>query len=131
VNGAVHYHYQGDAQHNNLISNTSRLLITEGPSGSTPAQPPTDRNAWRYYADIPQGQLPPPGSGFSALVHIRHLFYNETNIKALGLWGGLDHWSFKNTEKLLELAISARDDWHGQATNASDMGLMRDLFIRI
>lgn len=132
VNGAIHYHYNGDAQHNNLISATSRLLITEGPSGETRSQPPTDRSTWRYYAEIPQAQLPPPaGPGFSALVHIRHLFYNETNIRALGLPGGLDHWLFKNSEKLLELSVSARDDWHGQATTASDVGLMRDLFIRI
>jgi serine/threonine protein kinase len=132
VNGTIHYHYNGDAQHNNLISATSRLLITEGPSGQTPSQPPTDRSTWRYYAEIPQEQLPPPaGPGFSALVHIRHLFYNETNIRALGLPGGLDHWLFKNSEKLLELSVSARDDWHGQTTNASDVGLMRDLFIRI
>ncbi len=130
-NGTVNYHYNGDAHHNNLISATSRLLITEGPAGSTPSQPPTDRSTWRYYAEIPQGQIPGADPGFSALVHIRHLFYNETNIQALGLPGGLDQWMFKNTEKLVEISTSARDDWRGQGTTASDMGLMHDLFIRI
>jgi serine/threonine protein kinase len=131
VNGIVHYHYQGDAHHNNLISATSRLLITEGPSGTTLSQPPADRNTWRYYAEIPQQQIPDAAPGFSALVHIRHLFYNETNIEALGLPGGLDQWIFKNSEKLVEISTSARDDWRGPATTASDMGLMHDLFIRI
>jgi serine/threonine protein kinase len=131
VNGKIDYHYQGDAQHNNLMSATSRLLITEGPSGATLSQPPSDRATWRYYAEIPQEQIPGAAPGFSALVHIRHLFYNETNIQALGLPGGLDQWMFKNTEKLVEISTSARDDWRGTATNSSDMGLMHDLFIRI
>jgi eukaryotic-like serine/threonine-protein kinase len=130
-NGTVDYHYNGDAHHNNLISATSRLLITEGPAGTTASQPPTDRSTWRYYAEIPQEQISGAAPGFSALVHIRHLFYNETNIQALGLPGGLDQWLFKNSEKLVEISTSARDDWQGQGTTPSDIGLMHDLFIRI
>jgi eukaryotic-like serine/threonine-protein kinase len=130
-NGSVHFFYKGDAQHNNLISTVSRLLIAEGPGGENPTAPPTDRNTWRYYGEIPQGQIPGADKGFTALVHIRHLFYNETNIKVLGLPGGLDNWLFKNTEKLVEYSTSARDDWHGANTSTSDIHLMNDLFIRI
>lgn len=130
-NGNVHYLYQGDAQHNNLISATSRLLITENASGGNPTTPSTDRTTWRYYAEIPQAPIPNGGTGFSALVHIRHLFYNETNIKALGLPGGLDIWLFRNTEKVLESTAAARGDWHGTNTSASDIGLMRALLLRI
>jgi serine/threonine protein kinase len=130
-NGNVHYFYQGDAQHNNLISATSRLLITEEASGGHPTVPSTNRTTWRYYAEIPQGPIPNGGEGFSALVHIRHLFYNETNIKALGLPGGLDIWLFRNTEKVVESTAAARSDWHGANTSASDIGLMRALLLRI
>jgi serine/threonine protein kinase len=131
-NGIVNYHFAGDKNHNNLISTTSRLLITEQTAGQTPAQPPiNDRSTWRYYAEIPQQQIPGKPPGFSALVHIRHLFYNETNIKVLGLPGGLDLWLYRNTEKILEFSASARDNWHGANTTAGDQGLMRDHFIRI
>jgi len=130
-NGSVHFFFKGDAQHNNLISTASRLLIAEGPSGENPTTPPLDRNTWRYYGEIPQGQIPGDDPGFTALVHIRHLFYNETNIKVLGLPGGLDNWLFKNTEKLVEYSTSARDDWHGANTSVNDTNLMKDLFVRI
>jgi serine/threonine protein kinase len=128
--GMVSYRYNGDAQHNNLISATSRLLIAELPSGQNPTAPP-ERSTWRYYAEIPQAQIPGANAGFSALVHIRHLFYNETNIAALALPGGLDIWLFRNTEKILEFTASARDYWHGKDTNASEINLMKDHFIRI
>jgi eukaryotic-like serine/threonine-protein kinase len=130
-NGIVHFLYKGDAQHNNLISTISRLLITEEPSGGNSTTPSLDHNTWRYYAEIPQGQIPGDGPGFTALVHIRHLFYNETNIKVLGLPGGLDTWLFKNTEKLVEYSTSARDDWHGANTSVNDVNLMKDLLVRI
>jgi hypothetical protein len=130
-NGTVHFFYGGDAQHNDLLSTTSRLLIAEEPSGQTPTAPPTNRSTWRYYAEISQAQIPGAAPGFSALVHIRHLFYNETNIEVLGLPGGLDIWLFRNTEKILEWAVSARDDWHGTSTSAGNIALMNAQFIRI
>jgi serine/threonine protein kinase len=129
-NGTVHFPFPGDAQHNNLLSTTSRILITEEAAGQTPSAPSTDRNTWRYYGEIPQADI--PGTpGFSALTHIRHLFYNETNIQVLGLPGGLDIWLFRNTEKLVEWSVSARDDWHGANTSPTDISLMSQQFIRI
>ena len=130
-NGTVHFLYAGDAQHNNLLSNTSRLLITEENAASTGSAPSPDHTTWRYFAMLPQSPIPGDSNGFSALIHIRHLFYNETDIKVLGLYGGLDIYVFRNTEKILEWAVSARDDWNGSTTNDAQVGLMRDQFIRI
>ncbi len=132
--GAVHYFYAGDTNHDNLLSTVSRLLITEEAAGNQLQAPSPDRSTWRYYAEIPQAQIlpdTPDNDGFSALVHIRHLFYNETNIQVAGLYGGLDAWMFRNTEKVLEWAVSARDDWHGPNTAPVQMSLMGDQFIRI
>lgn len=131
-NGKIHYFYDGtQTNHNNLISNTSRMLITEQVTGQNPKAPPTDRATWRYYAEVPQDQIPGDSPGFSALTHIRHLFYDETNIKVLGLKGGLDFWLSHNAEKLVELSVSARDNWYGAQTNSSQMQLMDQLFVRI
>ncbi|MBE3559189.1 MAG: serine/threonine protein kinase [Ktedonobacteraceae bacterium] len=130
-NGIVHYKYQGNPRHDNLLSTTSRFLITEEPRGNTPTAPSTDRTTWRYYGEIPQQQIPGADPGFSALVHIRHLFYDETNISVLALKGGLDTWFFRNTEKIVEWAVSARDYWHGTNTPPDQLSLMRLHFIRI
>jgi serine/threonine protein kinase len=131
ANGSVHYIYQGDAQHNNLLSATSRLLITLDSAGQNPASPPTDRSTWVYYAELPQDVITPlPGDppGLRGLDHIRHLYYNENNLQVLALYGGLDIWVFRNTEKILESATSARDDFNG---TTSSYGPMHDLFTTI
>jgi serine/threonine protein kinase len=121
--GSINYLYPGTATHDNLFSLASRLLITEESSGGTQAGPSARRSAWRYYAQVPQQ---PYGSNqLSALDHIRHLFYKETKVAVLGLPGGLDVWLFRNTEAVLERAVSARDDYSTAANNA---GLMRGLF---
>jgi serine/threonine protein kinase len=113
--------------HDNLISVASRLLITEENTQGTPQGPAADRSTWRYYAEIPQT---PYGSSpqLSALDHIRHLFYKETVLPVLGLAGGLDVWLFRNTEKVLEWSISARDDYHAQV---SDPAIIHNLFVSI
>jgi serine/threonine protein kinase len=122
-NGSINYLYQGTATHDNLFSLASRLLMTEERSAGTQAGPTADRSAWRYYAEIPQ--VPYGSNRLSALDHIRHLFYKETKVAVLGLPGGLDVWLFKNTEAVLERAVSARDDYSTAVNNA---GLMRGLF---
>jgi serine/threonine protein kinase len=129
-NGTVHYIYDGSkTQHNNLIATTSRLLITEQPSGQNIQAPSTNRTDWRYYAEIPQEQIPNDSPGFSALTHIRHLFYNETNISVLGLNGGLDFWMSRNVEKIVEWSVSARDNWDGDQTTPAQASLMANLLI--
>src|SRR6266487_926731 len=130
-NGSVHYFYPGDAQHNNLLSATSRLLITLEVKGEPPTSPSTDRSTWRYYAELPQAVIAPlPGHppGLRGLDHIRHLYYNENNLLVLALYGGLDIWIFRNTEKILESSTSARDDFNG---TTSSYGSMHNLFTTI
>jgi len=123
-NGSMSFFYNGDAQHDNLFSISSRLLITEEDTNGTPRGPSADHSTWRYYAEIPQTPYGP--NQLSALDHIRHLFYKETKVGVLGLPGGLDVWLYRNTEKLMEWAISARDDYHAQV---SDTTLIHNLFI--
>ena len=126
-NGSVQYFYPGDAQHNNLLSATSRLLITLEDKGQTPASPSTDRSTWIYYAELPQAVITPaPGDppGLRGLDHIRHLYYNENNLLVFALYGGLDIWVFRNTEKILESSTSARDDFNG---TTSSYGTIHDL----
>ena len=122
--GNVGFFYNGDAQHDNLFSISSRLLITEEDTNGTPRGPTADRSTWRYYAEIPQTPYGP--NQLSALDHIRHLFYKETKVGVLGLPGGLDIWLYRNTEKLMEWAISARDDYHAQV---SDPTVIHNLFV--
>jgi len=123
-NGGVNFLYKGTPQHDNLFSLASRLLITEENTNGTPRGPAAARSTWRYYAEIPQTTYGTPP--LSALDHIRHLFYKETKVDVLGLPGGLDIWLFRDTEKLLEWSVAARDDYNPQGTSASQM---RVLFI--
>ena len=127
-NNAVHYTYPGDAQHNNLLSEVSRLLITLEDAQKTPTGPSSDPATWKYYAQLPQAPIPGDPKQLRGLDHIRHLYYNENHVKVLGLYGGLDIWCFKNTEKILEWSLSARDDF---TSDASNYNLMHDLFISI
>ena len=122
--GSVTFFYAGDAQHDNLFSVGSRLLITEEDANGTPKGPNADRSTWLYYAAIPQ--TPYGNPSLSALDHIRHLFYKETKVGVLGLPGGLDIWLTRNTEKMMELAISARDDYSTQTTDAT---VIHNLFV--
>jgi len=127
-NGTIHYQYKGDAQHNNLLSATSRLLITLEDAGKNPASPSTDRTTWVYYAELPQALIPQDPTGLRGLDHIRHLYYNENHLQVLALYGGLDIWILRNTAKLLEGSTSARDDFNGTTSNYT---LMHNLFISI
>ncbi|GAC1566099.1 MAG: hypothetical protein NVS3B14_06320 [Ktedonobacteraceae bacterium] len=124
--GNVSFSYPGDSQHDNLLSLASRLLITEENTNGTPLGPAADHSAWRYYAEIPQ--TPYGNPPLSALDHIRHLFYKETRVDVLGLAGGLDVWLLRNTEKVLEWAISAQSDYHPQV---SDPTIIHNLFLSI
>jgi len=123
--GNINFSYTAP-DHGNLISVASRMLITEEDANATPRGPAADRSTWRYYAEIPQ--TPYGNPTLSALDHIRHLFYKETVLPVLGLAGGLDVWLFRNTEKVLEWSIGARDDYHPYV---SDPGNIHSLFVYI
>jgi len=124
IHGSVSFSYPGDSQHDNLFSIASRMLITEEDANGTPKGPNADRSTWRYYAEIPQ--TPHGTPALSALDHIRHLFYKETKVGVLGLPGGLDVWLYRNTEKLMEWSISARDDYHAQVVDST---IIHNLFV--
>ncbi|HVU68072.1 MAG TPA: protein kinase [Ktedonobacteraceae bacterium] len=124
--GTINYLYAGTSAHDNLLSLASRLLITEESTGGQQQGPSANQNAWRYYAEIPQ--TPYGNPSLSALDHIRHLFYKETKVAVLGLPGGLDVWLFRNTETVLEEAISARDDYSATNVNVPLIsGLFRNM----
>ena len=116
-NGEVHVLYAGDQAHTNLLASMSRLLITEENAHSSPTIPSPDVSAWRYAAELPQATpTNTPGTGMSGmselsvLAHLRHLLADAPELNAVGLHGGLDIWLFRNTQKILEWAGSARDE---------------------
>lgn len=126
--GSVHFLYTGDAQHDNLLSQMSRVLITEEDAAMTPMNPSPDHSTWRYYAELPQTPDPKDSAHhFSMLDHLRALLAEDPYIAQYGLHGGLNTWLVRNTEKLLEWSGSARDYW-GEANSTT---LMRNQFIRI
>lgn len=127
VNGMVQYLYRGDAKHTNLISCTSRLLITESASNSVPRHPSSDTSTWRYYAQLPQVPDPTNTNRFSGLDDLRQLLYEGGDLKNKGIHGGQDLQLLRNTEKIWEWASSARDSWR----KTSDVDFFRRQAIRI
>jgi len=125
--GAVHLHYAGDAEHTNLLGVSNRLLITEEAATPTPDLPSLDTRTWRYTAQIPQTPNPQDTvHHFSLLSHLRHLLASDPMLEQVGLPGGLDIWLFRNTQKILEWAGSARDDW-----SPAGVGILRRQCIRV
>ncbi len=111
VAGNARLLYTGDAQHTNLLDITSRFLVTEESATITPVSPSPGYNAWRYYGEIPQTPNPRDANHFSYLDHLRHLLSSDPFLNSLELPGGLCNWFYRNTNKLLEWTVSARDRW--------------------
>ena len=111
VGGNAHLLYMGDAKHTNLLDITSRFLVTEESATITPVSPSPDYNTWRYYGEIPQTSDPQDANHFSYLDHLRHLLSSDPLLNSLELPGGLCNWFYRNTDKLLEWTVSARDRW--------------------
>lgn len=108
--GHFQFTYTGDAQHNDLLVNYSRLLVTEESANPQPTNPSLDPSTWQYYSAFSQTPNPQDTlDHFSLLNHLRHLLAQDPKLKTAGLIGGLDIWLFRNTEKILEAAGSARD----------------------
>lgn len=108
--GHVQFTYTGDAQHSDLLVNYSRLLVTEESANPPPTNPSLDPSTWQYYSAFSQTPNPQDTlDHFSLLNHLRHLLAQDPMLKTAGLIGGLDIWLFRNTEKILEAAGSARD----------------------
>ena len=117
VNGNAHFFYQGNQNHTNLLAVTSRFLVTEEDANIAPNSPSLDQKTWRYYAALPQKPDPlDTVDHYSVLNHLRHLLAEDPTLHKVGLPGGLDIWLFRNTEKVLEWAGSARDSWERSET---------------
>ncbi len=113
-NGTAVLSFGGDAGHSNLLATNSRLLITEEDSAAPPISPSLDPATYRYYAEFSQKK--PDPKAFSVYDHIRHLLASDPKVSAAGLTGGLDIWLYRNTQKILEWAGSARDAWKDKNT---------------
>jgi serine/threonine protein kinase len=118
--GTLDLFYPGDALHSNLLATNSRFLITEEDAAVTPNNPSLDPATWLYYAEFSQKKANPADpKSFSLFDHIRHLLADDPKVKAAGLTGGLDIWLYRNSQKILEWAGSARDTWKVKNTSSS------------
>ena len=121
--------YPGDAQHSNLLVNTSRFLITEEDATIAPMAPSMDPATWRYsgeFSSTPIKSVQNP-ENFSYLDHLRHLLAADPTLDQLGLPGGLNTWLYRNTGKLVEWSTSMRETWEG----TKDAGYVRRQTTRI
>jgi serine/threonine protein kinase len=109
--GNVSLSYTDTKRHSNLLAYESRLLITEEDGLTTPVSFSPDTKAWAYYAQLSQAASPQDKLHFSMLDHLRHLLSDSPELTVRGLRGGLDMWFLRSTQKILEWANAARDDW--------------------
>lgn len=126
--GTANFLYQGDAHHSNLLSSNSRFLVTQEDANVTPTNPTPERNAWIYYAELPQKANSTDPNHLSMLDHLRDLLSQDPRLQDVHLAGSLDMWLYRNTAKILEWSGSARDHWNGQD---QELTLMRNQFVRI
>ena len=124
--GNAYLLYPGDQQHTNLLEFNSRFVVTEEDAEMTPITPSPDYSAWRYYGEIPQSPDPLNSHHYSFLDHVRHLLASEPMLNDLELPGGLNNWFYRNTGKLIEWTISARDRWE----ESKDLAFVRRQTIR-
>lgn len=109
-NGEAILTYLGDAHHTDILATYSRFLVTEEDAGMTPVNYTLDKSAWIFGAAFSEQPNPLDTlDHFSLLNHLRHLLAQDPKLKTAGLVGGLDIWLFRNAQKLLEWAGSARD----------------------
>lgn len=108
-----------DPQHSDLLLNASSFLVTEEDSNIPPTEPSTDISTWFFYSEPAQ----------VTLLHLRHLLANSPELDIRQLYGGLGIWFWRNTEKIVEWAGSARDDVENNppATDVAHRQLIRIL----
>jgi eukaryotic-like serine/threonine-protein kinase len=100
-------------QHDNLLANYSRFLVTEEDANQQPSNPSLDLHLWRYYAAFSTSPSMTDPKHYSMLDHLRHLLSQDPKLKSVGLTGGLGEWLFRNTSKILEASGSVRDTEKG------------------
>ncbi len=104
-------------QHNNLVDQFSRFLVTEEPISPAPISSTLDMSKWRYYAEFPPGQFIKNCAGvtvtqLSVLCHLRHLLSDDPDVTHVHLQGGLNYWLLNNVEEIVKWAQEAVDH-HG------------------
>lgn len=121
--GHAHLFYPGDAQHTNLLSITSRFLVTEEDATMPPITPSPDQSTWRYYGEFSQTPVNLPGDTqhYSYLDHLRHLLASDPTLDDMELPGGLNNWFYRNSGKILEWTGSMREQWE----NRKDVAFVR------
>jgi hypothetical protein len=125
--GTAQMLYTGDAVHTNLLAITSRFLITEEDASPPPISPSPDYSTWLYYGAFPQTPDPRDKDHYSFLDHLRHLLASDPLMNDMELPGGLNNWFSRNTSKLIEWTVSARDTWE----ESKDMNFVRGQAISI
>jgi hypothetical protein len=126
VGGVAHLFYAGDGQHTNLLSLVNRFLITQEPTVVPPPNvPDPDRSTWKFAAAFSQVPNIAETPHYSLLDHQRHLLAADPDLDQIGLSGGLDIWLFRDAQKILEWAGSARDAW------GNDPALVHRQLVRI
>ncbi len=125
-NGRVHLLYTGTSQHKNMLAIESRILVTQENADMVPASYSPDTKDWVYYSKLPQAPSPRDKLHFSMLDHLRHLLSESPELKIRGLHGGLDIWLLRNSQKILEWANAARDEW-GNSPDALHRQIIRIL----
>lgn len=124
-NGHASLFYPGNPEHSNLLLTADRFVVTEESAQVTPTVPSPDRDDWRYafaYSQVPNSQERP---AYNLLDHLHHLLSADPDLDQVGLYGGLNIWLFRDTQKLLEWAGSASRSW------GKDPGLIHRQVTRI
>ncbi|MBA2678511.1 MAG: anti-sigma factor [Ktedonobacteraceae bacterium] len=109
--GQVSVFYPGDTDNTDLLASYSRFLITAEDASEVPTNPSLVTCTWLYFAAFSQAYSSTVSTSthYSLLDHLRHLLARDPSLEKVKLGGGLDTWLFRNMEKILEWAGSARD----------------------
>ncbi len=105
-----------DPQHDNLLINFSRFLVTEEPASPVPLAPSLDKGTWRYSAEIPQNpsvkDCVAAINQLNDLCHVRHLLSGDPELARVHLSGGLNYWFQNNVREIQK--------WAGEIVNRND-----------
>lgn len=120
ASGSAHLEYR-QPDHRNLLARYSRVVITAEEVGHTPVMPSLDPAHLLATGAIPDTPTPGDEKQYSLLSHLRHLLASDPTLQAIGLFGGLDIWLYRNSGKLVEYTTAARDGWPDQSQNGTDL----------
>jgi serine/threonine protein kinase len=119
--GIVNFFYTGHLQHSNLLATYSRLLITVEETKNVAGHLSTDKNTWRYYAELPQTPTATAQSG--ALDNLRFLLSGDPLLKDKGILGGLNSVLYESMQQVVKCADNI--------SNSRNSAVIRGLLICI